>query len=125
MAGGVLSAKLMCWVQTDDWPLMLVAVQMRSMPVRPVQLAGVATSEWVMVALPPPQLPVAVAVPVLDGSVDSPHCNCLSTGHVRTGAPVSMTVIVFWHVLAQPLALVIVRLNVNELELVPATALTV
>src|SRR5437016_4666861 len=98
---------------------------MRSMPAWPVQLGGVAVWVGGVVAPTALPLPVAVAVRVVGGSGDSAHCNWLSAGHVRTGAPESMTVIVFWHVLAQPLALVMVRLSVNELELVPATALTV
>src|SRR5213593_747374 len=43
MTGGVVSTKVMCCVQIEDWPLRLVAVQMRSTPAWPVQLV-VATS---------------------------------------------------------------------------------
>ena len=49
-------------------PQASVAYQVRSMPASPVQLAGVAASVWLIVGLPP-QLSVAVAVPVLLGSV--------------------------------------------------------
>src|ERR1043166_2797693 len=92
MSGGVLSTKVMCWIQLDVWPPLLTAVQVRSTPAKPPQLAGVATSAKVTVALPPPQSALAVATPVLFVSVDSPHCNCRSRGQVRSGAPVLTTV---------------------------------
>ena len=37
----------------------------------------------------PVQPSVALAVPVLAGAVESPHCNCLSGGLVTTGGAVS------------------------------------
>src|ERR1041385_8943637 len=98
IVGGVVSTKVMCWVQIDDWAP-FVAVQMRLMPARPVQLAGVTTSVKLMVALPPPQFPLAVAVPVLLVAVESPHCNCLSPVHAINGAPGLTTVTVVWHAL--------------------------
>src|ERR1041384_4422901 len=88
---------------------------MRSRPARPVQLVGVVTSVKVMVPLSPRQSPVAVALPVLEGSVDSPHCNCLSIGQVRSGAPASITVTACWHVLLLHwLVSVTAKLRVNE-----------
>src|SRR2546427_233294 len=57
------------------------------MPARPVQLAGVAASVCVIVTVWP-QLSVAVAVPVLDGSVEPPHSRFLSGGQVISGAVV-------------------------------------
>ena len=91
MRGAVLSTKMMCWVQIADWPPLLVAVQMRLMPARPVQFAGVATSVKVRVTLPPPQASLAVARPVLFVVVDSPHCKNLSSTHVRSGVPAFTT----------------------------------
>src|SRR5206468_8611695 len=53
-----------------------------------VHLAGVAASVKVIITVPP-QLSVAVAAPVLEVSVDAPHCRCLSGGQLITGAVVS------------------------------------
>src|ERR1051325_4476277 len=50
----------------------------------------------------PPQLSVAVAVPVLDGSVDSPHCNSLSAGQVISGLVVSTKVMCWTQVASLP-----------------------
>src|SRR6266542_1197072 len=58
------------------------------MPALPVQLAGVASSVKVTFGSPP-QLSVAVALPVLLGSVESPHAKTLSPGQVILGAVVS------------------------------------
>src|SRR5881396_3828598 len=91
ITGGVVSTKVMCWTQVAMLPQLSVAVQVRSMPALPVQLAGVGASLKVMPGSPP-QLSVAVARPVLLGSVESPHCNCLSGGQVITGAVVSTKV---------------------------------
>ena len=44
MTGGVVSAKLMCWMQLAVLPQLSVAVQVRSIPAWPVQLVGVAES---------------------------------------------------------------------------------
>src|SRR5437899_12435634 len=114
MVGGVVSAKVMCCVQVEVWLPLLMAIQVRSMPVRPVQLAGVVTSVKVTVAVPPPQSALAVATPVLLVAVDSPHCNCRSSGQSRSGAPVFSTVTVFWQARLQVLVSVTVRLSVNE-----------
>src|SRR5437867_12881819 len=123
MAGSVLSANRMCWVQIEVWPLRLVADQMRSMPARPVQFVGVATSVKLIVALPPPQLPLAVAMPVLFVLVGSPHCNCRSGGQLSRGAPASMTVTVNWQaLLLHWLESVTVKLSVNEPAVVACTA---
>src|SRR5881409_2438159 len=98
MTGATVSAKVMCCTQLLLLPQASSAFQVRSMPALPVQLAGVAASVKVIVGLPP-QLSVAVALPVLLGSVEAPHCNCLSAGQVITGAVVSLTVMVWVQVL--------------------------
>ena len=46
---------------------------------------------------------VAVAVPVFDGAVDAPHCNCASGGQVMRGGVVSCTLITWVHWLVFPL----------------------
>src|SRR5439155_10321753 len=103
--------------------LRLVADQMRSMPAWPVQLVGAATSVKLIVALPPPQLPLAVATPVLFVPVDSPHCNCRAGGQLSRGAPASMTVTINWQaLLLHWLVSVTVKLSVNEPAAVACTA---
>src|ERR1051326_675107 len=91
----------MCCTQVEELPHSSVAFQVRSIPAWPVQLAGVAASVNVIVG-DPPQLSVAVAVPVFAGAVESPHCNCLSGGQVITGEVVSLTVIVWVQVVVLP-----------------------
>src|SRR3989440_12512400 len=92
MLGPVVSTKLICWMQVALLLQPSVAFQVRAIPGLPVQLAGVGASVKVMVAAPP-QLSVAVAEPVLAGSVKSPHCSCLSAGQAITGAVVSTKLI--------------------------------
>src|SRR5439155_1432751 len=91
MTGLVVSAKVMCCTQLLLLWQASSAVQVRSMPASPVQLTGVAASVWVMVT-GWPQLSVAVAVPVLLGSVESPQAKTLSAGQVMTGLVVSAKV---------------------------------
>src|SRR5438876_10171049 len=80
----------MCWVQLAELLQASVAVQTRSTPAWPVQLA-VAVSLKVIVGLPP-QLSVALAVPLLATLVDWPHCSCASAGQLIAGAVVSRSV---------------------------------
>src|SRR5438093_12245151 len=75
----------MCWTQVAVLLHPSVAFQVRSIPGTPAQPAGVPASVW-LIDTAPPQLSVAVAVPVLLGSVDAPHCSCLSGGQVMSGA---------------------------------------
>src|SRR5256885_16769386 len=77
----------MCWVQLAELLQVSVAVQTRSTPAWPVQLA-VAVSLCVIVGLPP-QLSVALAVPLLATLVDWPHCRCVSAGQLIAGAVVA------------------------------------
>ena len=67
------------------------------MPGLPVQLVDVTASVKVTVT-GPSQLSVAVAKPVFAGSVESPHCNCLSGGQVIDGGFVSTKVICWMQV---------------------------
>src|SRR5207247_10918544 len=67
------------------------------------QLAGVAASVWVMAGVPP-QLSVAVAVPVFAGAVESPQASALSAGQVITGGVVSAKVMCWTQVLMLPQA---------------------
>src|SRR2546423_1510770 len=69
-----------------------VAVQVRSIPGLPAQLAAVSASLKVTITAPS-QLSVAEAWPVLAGSVESPHCNCLSGGQLMEGGVLSTKVI--------------------------------
>src|SRR5436190_17260032 len=72
MAGGFVSAMVMCCRQLLSRPQASLAVQVRSMPGRPVQLGGVGASLKVIVTgwL---KLPVIVAVPVAFVPVGSPQ----------------------------------------------------
>jgi len=73
MVGGVVSTNVMCWTQVAVLPHPSVAFQVRSIPA-PLQPAGVAASVCVIVTAAG-QLSLPVAEPVLDGSVDAPHCS--------------------------------------------------
>src|SRR5262245_10361376 len=79
MTGALVSKMMMCWRQVFSRPQASRAVQVRSIPARPVQLGGVGASVYVMVTgwL---KLPVVVAVPVLFVPVESPQFTCLSIG---------------------------------------------
>src|SRR5438046_2674790 len=72
----------------------------------------------------PPQASNAVAVPVFEGLLESPHCNCASDGQMTVGCAMTLTVTVFWHALLQPLEPVSARLNVND-PTPPALTVTV
>src|ERR1041385_5949575 len=101
MLGGVVSTNVMCCVQIEVPPPGSVAVQMRSMPARPVQLVGVATSVNVIVGLPL-QPATAVAAPVVFVAVESPHCNCRSAGQRTCSVPMPVTVTVCVQLLVLP-----------------------
>src|SRR5437867_2372302 len=88
MVGGVVSTNVMCWTQVAVLPQPSVAFQVRSIPARPVQPAGVPMSVKTMVT-GATQLSVAVAEPMTVGSVELPHWSCLSGGQVITGGVVS------------------------------------
>src|SRR5436309_915701 len=110
MVGGVVSAKVMCWRQVAVLPQPSVAVHVRSIPGTRVQLAAVAASASV-ITTGAAQLSVAVAEPVLPGSVEAPHWSCLSGGQVMVGGVVS-TKVMCWRqvaVLPQPSVAVQVR----------------
>jgi hypothetical protein len=87
MVGGAVSTRVMCCTQVETLPQPSVAFQVRSIADWPVQLEALA-SVWVIVT-PAGQLSPAVAVPVLDGSVEAPHCSWLSAGHEMLGGAAS------------------------------------
>src|SRR6266496_2125704 len=91
ITGGVVSAKVRCWTHVATLWQASSAVHVRSMPALPVQLAAVGASLWVMVT-GWPQLSVAVAEPVLLGSVESAQARILSSGQVITGGVESTNV---------------------------------
>src|SRR5881628_3213397 len=91
IVGAVVSTNVRCWTQVALLPQPSVAVQVRSMPARPVQLAFVPASANVIVT-GAWQLSVAVAEPVWPGSVGSPHWSWRSGGQVIVGAVVSTNV---------------------------------
>src|SRR6266542_158218 len=91
MAGGVVSTKERCWTQVARLPQASVAFQVRSMPARPAQSAGVAASMKLIVTIPA-QLSVAVAEPVWAGSIRSPQLSCRLAGQEMAGGVVSMKV---------------------------------
>src|SRR6266545_1063087 len=97
ITGGVVSAKVMCWTHVAALWQPSSAFQVRSMPALPAQSAVVGASVCVIVT-GWPQLSVAVATPVLLGSVESPHANTLSSGQVMTGGVVSAKVMCWTHV---------------------------
>src|SRR6058998_2962770 len=101
---------MMCWTQVAVLPQPSVAVQVRSIPGTPVQRGGVPASAKV-IATGAAQLSVAVAEPVLDGSVEAPHWSWRSGGQVMVGGVVS-TKMMCWTqvaVLPQPSVAVHVR----------------
>src|SRR4029077_17710087 len=69
MTGGCVSVTVMVWVQEALLPTLSVAVQVRVMTWLPAQLPGALLSLCVIEATPL-QSSVAVAVPVLLGSVE-------------------------------------------------------
>src|SRR5258706_14593 len=78
----------MVWTQVASLLEASVAFQVRWMPAWPVQLAASGASLWLITGALS-QLSVAVALPVLAGSLEAPHCSCTLAGQVMTGAVVS------------------------------------
>src|SRR5712692_1235161 len=97
IAGAVVSTKMIVWSHIAVLPQLSVAVQVRLMPGLPVQLAVIGASLWSMVTTPPQLSPLEVAMPVLLGSVESPHCSSLFAGQLIAGAVVSTKMIVCSH----------------------------
>jgi hypothetical protein len=75
----------MCWVQLTEFPQSSLAVQVRSIPARPVQLTAAAASMWLKVTAPGQVPPLAVAEPVLVESLESPQASSTSDGQWITG----------------------------------------
>src|SRR5712692_1464280 len=102
IAGAVVSTKMIVWSHIAVLPQLSVAVQVRLMPGLPVQLAVIGASLWSMVTTPPQLSPLEVAMPVLLGSVESPHCSSLFAGQLIAGAVVSTKMIVWSHIAVLP-----------------------
>src|SRR5689334_5806006 len=91
----------MVWTQVASLPEASVAFQVRWMPAWPVQLPAIGASLWVIAGFPS-QMSVAVALPVLLGSVEAPHSNCTFAGQVIAGGVVSLKVMVWTQVTSLP-----------------------
>src|SRR5947199_154820 len=92
---------MMCWTQVAVLPHGSVAVGVRVIPkgTAPPGRSGAAAN----IPVPaPPQLSVAVGVPVCDGSVDSPHWRSRSGGQVIAGAVVSTKMMCWTQVAVLP-----------------------
>src|SRR6185369_16128231 len=98
MLGAVVSAKVMCCTQLAVLPAPSVAVQVRSMPAWPVQLAAVGASLWLIVTVEGSGQPFAVVgVPVLLGLVESPQASTLSAGQmIETAVHAGVTIEPGW-----------------------------
>src|SRR6476659_411544 len=99
----------MCWTHEAWLPQASVAVHVRLMPT-PAQPAAPGASAKVTSTVPP-QLSVAVAVPVLAGDVASPHATCASPGHLITGTVVATNVMCWTHEAWLPQASVAVHVR--------------
>ena len=95
--GGVVSITMTVWLQMLLLPQRSVAVQSRLMIEAPPQLLLTLSEKLTVTAL---QLSVAVAVPVLPGSVFAGQSRVLLTGTTNVGGVMSRTVIV-WMALAR------------------------
>ena len=89
--GAVVLVKVMDCTQLAELPEASVAVHVREMPARPVQLTGPAASVYVTFGLGS-QVSVAVAVPVLLTLVDWPHVTVTFAGQEIAGGVVSCTI---------------------------------
>lgn len=96
MTGGVLSSTNMIWTHVDELLHASVAVHVLVIVLSWGQPPAIVTSENVTAGIE--QLSVAVAVPVLAGSVLSEHSIVTSTGQVITGGVLSSTKIVWLQV---------------------------
>jgi len=101
MVGGITSSRVIVCTQVLELPQLSVAVHVREMPELPVHPPGVVASEYVM-EIERSQLSVAVAKPVLAGSVELPQASVIFGGQLITGAVISCTVIVWLQVTKFP-----------------------
>ena len=93
IVGACVSVTVIVCVQVLELPQLSVAVQVRVMTWLPAQLPAAVTSLWVITGVPP-QLSVAVAVPVLLGLVEAVQSMLVLAGQLIEGAVVSLTVMV-------------------------------
>ncbi len=88
MTGGVTSCTVMTWLQEEELPQLSVAVHVLVIVYLPGQLPGIVESVYVSVGIAS-QLSVAVAVPVLPGSIGSLQFTVTAGGQTITGGVVS------------------------------------
>jgi hypothetical protein len=101
IVGGRISSNVIVWLHELELPQLSVAVHVRVMPELPVHPPGVVASEYVM-EIERSQLSVAVAKPVIAGSVELPQASVILGGQLITGAVISCTVIVWSQVTKFP-----------------------
>src|SRR5690606_9028585 len=93
ISGAVVSTTLIICVQTTRFPQSSSAIHVLSIENVPSHNPSITTSSYVIFVISNVQLSVAVAIPVLEGSVLSLHSIVMSSGQVITGGVVSSTVI--------------------------------
>src|SRR5687768_3680307 len=111
ITGGVVSVTLMVCTQLEELPQASVAVQVRVMVWLPGQLPGTVLSVKVTTGAGS-QLSVAVALPVLLGSVEAEQSIVVSAGQLITGAVVSTTLMVCTQLESLPQLSVAVQVRV-------------
>src|SRR6185436_5701425 len=111
MVGACVSVTVIVCGQLVELPQLSVAVQVRVMTWLPAQLPGALTSLCVIEATPL-QSSVAVAVPVLLGSVEAAQSIVVLAGQTMVGACVSVTVIVCGQLVELPQLSVAVQVRV-------------
>src|ERR1051325_9235903 len=110
ITGGVVSLKLMVWMQLALLPQPSVAVQVRRMVALPVQFVAPKESPKTRLVMPL-QVSVALATPVLLVVGATVHSRVILVGHTITGGVVSLKLMVWMQValLPQPSVAVQVR----------------
>jgi hypothetical protein len=93
MSGPVVSVTVIVCAQLEELPQLSVAVQVRVITKLPAQAPGAVESLKPMLATPL-QSSVAMAEPVLEGSVEAVQSMVTFIGQPRVGPVVSVTVIV-------------------------------
>jgi hypothetical protein len=111
MTGTAVSTMVMAWAQLPALPQASVAVQVRVMTDAPAQVPEATLSDDVTPGALS-QSSVAVAVPVYAAAVEASHSTVTFAGHVMTGAPLSMTIMVCTSIPALPQLSVAVQVRV-------------
>src|SRR5689334_715373 len=91
ISGAWVSLTVIVCTQLEELPQLSVAVQVRAITWLPAQAPGASTSLWPMLATPL-QSSVALAVPVLDGSLEALQSMLASAGQLIAGPVVSLSV---------------------------------